>query len=244
MNSLNFYDYQTRARQLNTPADVDAIARKMTPLYRRLVRQWLPPSRNAAIYEVACGPGIMMRFLKTEGYTTFSGSDLAACQVDLAKASGLPAKQADSLQELRQQPDKTWDCIIGIDFVEHLTKDEFIGFLLECHRTLKPGGCLILRLPNGSSPLVGLHLFNDITHQWTYTENAMRAILNMAGFDTVAFADETVPSIQEHRWLKVPLAFLIGIVARFMIRAVSRERPHCLSPSFFVGAWRRGTVQP
>lgn len=238
MKSVDFYDYQARARDLHSPADVDAIARQMTPTYRRLLRAWLPADHRAAIYEVACGPGIMLRFLKAEGYTNLEGSDLASCQVDLAKAAGVSVTLADSLQELRRQTDETKDCIMGIDFVEHLSKDEFVGFLTECRRVLKPGGCLILRLPNGSSPLVGLHLFNDITHQWAYTTHAMRALMHMTGFGTVAFADEVLPAIQRQRWLKVPIARLTQMVLRAVIRAATREQLTCMSPSFFVGAWR------
>jgi len=167
------------------------------------------------------------------------GSDLSPCQVTLAKAAGLPVTLSDSLQELRRQADGTWDCVIGIDFIEHLSKDEFVGFLTECHRTLKPGGSLILRSPNGDSPLVGLHLFNDITHRWAYTTHAMRALLQMAGFDTVVFADEALSAIQRQRWLKVPLARLGQMVLRLAIRSATREQITYLSPSLFVGAWRK-----
>lgn len=238
MTARDFYDYQTRARGLQTPADAEALAEQMAPTYRRVLGGWLPAARSAAIYEVACGPGTMLRFLRAEGYTNLGGSDLAACQVDLARAAGLPVTLADSLQELRRQADGTWDCVLAIDFVEHLSKDAFVGFLGECHRTLKPGGCLILRLPNGGSPFGGLHLFNDITHEWTYTGHAMRALLKMTGYGTVAFADETLPSIREHRWLKVPLARLAQAALRLIIRAATREDVTCLSPSFYVGAWR------
>lgn len=239
MSSHDFYDYQASARGLHAPGDVDAMVRLMGPTYRRILRGWLPASRDAAIYEVACGPGIMLRFLREEGYTNLAGSDFAACQVDLAKAAGLPVKQSDSLLELQCLGAATLDCVIGLDFVEHLPKEEFMRFLELSHRALKVGGCLILRLPNGSSPLVGLHLFNDITHQWAYTTHAMRALFHMFGFKDVVFVDETVPSIREKRWIKVPLTRLAQGLLRGLIRAVTREHVTCLSPSFYTAAWKR-----
>ena len=165
-----------------------------------------------------------------------SGSDSSVSQIDLARAAGLSAKLADSLIELQQQPAETWSCLIAIDFIEHLPKDVLIDFLAQAQRTLKPGGCLILRAPNGDSPFVGLNLFNDITHYWAYTTVATHALVKMAGFTSVEFRDESLASIQHHRWLKVPLMRFSRALLRGAIRSVIRERLEFLSPSIFVGA--------
>src|SRR5438093_9616198 len=130
----------------------------------------------------------MLRFWKQQGYTDIAGSDSSACQIDLAKSAGLSVLRGDSLAELQAHPDNRWDCLFAIDFIEHLPKDKLIDFLAQSWRTLKPGGCLILRAPNGDSPLVGRNLFNDITHFWAYTSIATRALLGMAGFTRVQFA--------------------------------------------------------
>jgi len=58
------------------------------------------------------------------------------------------------------------------------------------------------------------------------------------GYGAVAFVDETLPSIRERRWLKVPLARLAQAALRLIVRAATREELTCLSPSFYVGAWR------
>ena len=117
MSGESYYNYQARARGLNSVADVEVATDYMDACYRQLLGNWLPGDRSAAIYEVACGPGIMLRYLLRAGYHNISGSDLSACQIDLARASGLRATQADSIQELEKDADGIWDCLIAIDFI-------------------------------------------------------------------------------------------------------------------------------
>lgn len=236
MNGNAYYHYQATARGLNTHADVEALTDRHAPMYRQLLAGWLPARRDAAIYEVACGPGILLRYLRREGYTQLAGSDLSDCQIALAQAAGLPVVKADSLAELKRQPADSWDCLFAIDFIEHLPKDVLIDFLAESQRTLKPGGRLILRAPNGDSPFVGRNLFNDITHFWAYTTVAMQALLQMAGFADVAFADESCASLQKQRWLKAPLLRLAQTTLRGLIRAATREDIRWLNPSIYVCA--------
>ena len=97
---------------------------------------------------------------------------------------------------------------------------------------------MILRAPNGDSPFAGRNLFNDITHVWAYTSIATRALLQMAGFGRVEFADESSAMIERHRWLKVPLMKCSQALLRFLIRAATRENIKYLSPSIYVAAWK------
>jgi hypothetical protein len=120
-----------------------------------------------------------------------------------------------------------------------LPKEALLEFLALAARKLKPGGCLILRGPNGDSPLVGRNLYNDITHVWAYTTIALRALLQMSGFERVAFADECEASVQRQRWLKVPLMRLTRALVRGLIRAAVREHVQWLSPSIYVCTWKQ-----
>jgi len=236
--SESYYQYQATARGLTSVEAVEKLADSMELTYGRLLPRWLPANRQAEIYEVACGPGIMLRHLRRTGYTRLAGSDSAASQIELAQAAGLPVVLGDSLKDLKGQGARRWDCLIAIDFIEHLPKDVLVEFFFESHRTLKKGGCLILRAPNGDSPLVGRNLYNDITHYWAYTTVATEALLKMAGFQRVEFADESVASIQKHRWIKVPLMKWSQALLRAVIRSATREHIQYLNPSIYVAAWK------
>ena len=235
-SSDSYYRRQAEARGLKTNADVEALTDLMSISYDRLLPNWLPASRTAAIYELACGPGVMLRYLKRKGYTNISGSDMSECQIALAKAASFPVKLSDSIQELKSHPDGTWDCLIAIDFIEHLPKDVLTDFLIQSHRVLKKGGLLILRGPNGDSPLVGRNLYNDITHFWAYTTVATRALLQIAGYSRIDFADESLASLQKQRWIKVPLMRFSQWLLRLIMRAATKEDVQYWSPSLYVFA--------
>ena len=233
-----YYQFQASARGLASVADVEALVDIMSPVYQRLLSNWLPASRSALIYEVACGPGIMLRHLQRQGYTQLAGSDSSAAQIELAQAGGLKVDLADSIAQLKGHPDERWDCLIAIDFIEHLPKDVLVEFLAQARRTLKKGGCLIMRAPNGDSPLVGRNLFNDITHYWAYTSIATSALLKMSRFSRAAFADESLASIERHRWLKVPLMKMSQFLLRFLLRSATREQVDFLGSSLYIAAWK------
>jgi SAM-dependent methyltransferase len=236
MKDNRYYQYQASARGLMGADDVKRTLADMRGIYDRLLAPQLPPDRQSRIYEVACGPGLVLLYLKELGYPNISGSDNSACQTSLAQALGLPVVTADSLTELRSQRQKSLDCIIAIDFIEHLPKEILMDFLALAHDCLKPGGKLILRAPNGDSPFVGRNLFNDITHFWAYTTVATRALLSLAGFRQVIFAEESQAAIQNHRWIKIPLMSLSQKFLRFAIRSATREQVEFLSPNIFVFA--------
>jgi 2-polyprenyl-3-methyl-5-hydroxy-6-metoxy-1,4-benzoquinol methylase len=236
--SESYYRYQATARGLTSAQAVEGLTNSMALVYRRLLARWLPSDRQAEIYEVACGPGIMLRYLRSLGYARLGGSDAAASQIELARAAGLPVTFGDSLKEIKGEAAQRWDCLIAIDFIEHLPKDVLVEFFFECHRTLRTNGCLIMRAPNGDSPLVGRNVFNDITHYWAYTTIATEALLKMAGFQRVEFADESLASIQKHRWIKVPLMKCAQAVVRAVIRSATREDIRYLNSSIYIAAWK------
>jgi len=236
MNGAEYYGFQAEARGLTDNSKVIALVSEMTPVYRRVLDGWLPGAKEAAVYEVACGPGVFLRHLKNEGFSNLAGSDSSTCQIELATEAGLPVALADSLAELAKMDANSLNCVVGIDFIEHLPKDVLIRFYQEAFRVLTPGGVLILRAPNGDSPFVGRNLYNDITHYWAYTAVATRALLQMAGFGTVEFKDDSEAMLQRHRWIKVPLMRVSRWFLRLLIRMAVREDIADLGPHVFVRA--------
>lgn len=234
MNS--YYKFQTQARGLNSPQDVVGLRDSMSRVWLRLLRQWLPEDKNAAIYEAGCGPGAFLLFLKQLGYTNVSGSDLSENQVKLARANGLNVKLADSAADLESCGNESFHCVVAIDFIEHLEKEKALNFLQQANRVLKPSGRLILRMPNGDSPFVGRNFFNDITHQWAYTTVSIKALLTISGFSKVSFSDESFASVEHLRWIKLPIMTVTQSLIKLIIRAGTREQIEYLSPSIYVFA--------
>jgi SAM-dependent methyltransferase len=230
MTHLDYYKYQAEARGVRTLEDVRRCANDKAYIYDRIVQPWLTTDVRKPIGELACGHGSFLHWLQMRGYTALQGVDSSPEQIHLARQVGATVDEADVNGWLARQPQGHFAALVGIDLVEHLPKDAFMQLLQAAHAALAPGGSLILRLPNGDSPLVGMNLFNDITHVWTYTPNCVNSLAQMHGFSRSEFRDEGAEAIRDARWLKVPLARLSANILRILVRWATRERIQHLSP--------------
>jgi SAM-dependent methyltransferase len=229
MSHLSYYQYQASARGIRSVADVEQNARDKAYIYDRIVLPWLPTDKQRRIAELACGHGSFLYWLKTHGYLNLEGVDSSPQQIEFARQVA-SVRQAEVNEWLRQQEDGSYHTLVAIDFIEHISKDSFMELLGETFRVLAGGGRLILRYPNGGSPLVGMNLFNDITHIWTYSPVCMQTLAGMHGFAAVEFFDEDYQTIRDHRWLKVPLGKLSAFILRTLFRAATRNQVDYLSP--------------
>jgi hypothetical protein len=81
-----------------------------------------------------------------------------------------------------RQSQKTFECIIGLNILEHLSKDEVLGVFEEASGALVPGGAFIVMVPNAISPLSGIPRHWDYTHEWAFTPNNFQQLAALSGF--------------------------------------------------------------
>ncbi len=194
-------DWQDATEQFDAAA-----ADRWGRAYTWYLRRWLPDRRDAAIADLACGQGRLLYRLKLRGYTNLSGVDIAPDQVALARQIVPAVEQADVLEWLALHPER-FDCLVGLDIVEHFTREEALRFLELCWTALKPGGRLILQTPNADSPF-GLQIrYGDITHEWAYNVNALTRLLRRAGFT----------AIEPREQGPVPWGYSVASTARFVL---------------------------
>lgn len=224
MNHFDYYQYQAHARGIASKSDVIRKAQEDAFIYERIVRSWLPDDKGARMADLACGHGSFLWWLKEQGYSNARGVDSSPEQISLAESAGLVVENADVIEWLKRQSPNNYQTLFAIDFIEHISKDDFMIFLSECQRVLSPNGMLILRYPNGDSPFVGMNLYNDITHVWTYTTNCINGLASMHRFSSVSFDDQGISAIRDHRWIKVPMAKVLDAGLRFVFRSASREK--------------------
>lgn len=159
-------------------------------------RGWLPPRRDAAIVDLACGGGQLLHFFQERGFTNLRGVDLSPEQVHLARQVTPKVAAADLLDFLAAHP-RAFDLITALDIIEHFHKDEVLRFLELCRRALNPGGRLILQTPNGESPFGGGIRYGDFTHEVCFTPRALLRLLALCGFKEPE-ARETGPAPWGH----------------------------------------------
>lgn len=230
MSHLKYYQFQAQARGVHGFADIERTCAMNAHIYDRIVLPWIARFRPSRVAELACGHGAFLLWLKQRGFDLVQGVDSSAEQLALAAQTGCVVRQAEANEWLRNQVENSLGAIVAIDLVEHLPKDSFVELLELCRRVLAPGGKLVLRLPNGDSPLVGLNLFNDITHVWTYTSTCLNSLGQMTGYLSNDFVDESIVAIRDHRWIKVPLARVSQQVLRILLRCAARHPVPSWSP--------------
>lgn len=154
---------------------------------------FLKKHRVKKILDVGCGSGWLMRYLTDKGFKVF-GCDSSSYAVKIsgavkAKATALPFD------------DGSFDAILGISIIEHLTVKEAHEFLNEAYRVLKKGGIFFLVTPNFATPLrliLGKKWggYSDPTHLNFYTPGSLKKMLqahSFTNFQTVFDYDKKIP---------------------------------------------------
>lgn len=148
------------------------------------------PERGAAVLDIGCGKGEWLAWLASRGFERLTGVDGSGADLDLAREHGPPQAQwvhGDGIAFLESNPGG-FDLIHAKDVIEHLTKDEFLRFLLAARAALKPGGRLWLMTFNAQSPLASATRYGDFTHETGHTPASLAQCARACGFETVSVA--------------------------------------------------------
>ena len=83
------------------------------------------------------------------------------------------------------------DLILCLDVLEHVPKTGQLAFASAIRQALKPGGRVILTVPNASSALASRWRYIDFTHETSFTEHSIDFLLFNSGFSKISvFASE------------------------------------------------------
>ncbi len=181
----------------------EVAAKRWHALYNSYLKGLLPPEKDTPILDVACGSGQLLYFLKQRGYTNLHGVDLSPEQVELSRQVLVDVVEGDAIEYLVAHPSE-FELILGLDIVEHFTKDELLSFLEACFAALCPGGRLILRTTNAESPWGNVFRYGDLTHELSFSPDCLMNLLSATGFSSVcAFESGPVPHglVSSVRWL-------------------------------------------
>ena len=175
----------------------------LTTHYRSLIGPHLPANKNEFVLDVGCGTGSALLFLHGSGYHRIQGVDTDAGQVKIAQAKNLPVLFAEDTVVFLQKHRNKAGCILCLDVLEHVPKENQIEFLTGIFEALKPGGKLILTTPNANSALAARWRYNDWTHQTSFTEHSLDFVLYQAGFRKIGFYPAEF--IQRPRFFFLPI---------------------------------------
>lgn len=171
----------------------------LTLLHRRMLQPHLPADRRVPILDVGCGRGYALEDLRDLGYTHLAGIDPDPGQVAHALARGLDVQQVGPTEEFLASKRGQYAAILLMDVLEHVPRDRQPGFLRVIGESLRPGGRLICTVPNAASGIAAYWLYNDATHQHSFTPDSLSFLLGSAGFPRVVVRD--IEFVLRPRWL-------------------------------------------
>lgn len=183
---VEFYGYPPQTGMTTTRL-ISALRRLLLwPEYLHLKiagRDIIPFRGGGRILDVGCGPGKVMRVLRDRGWDVY-GVDFSAVAIEHARVRlGLNVICGDLLQA--HYKDDFFDVVMFNHSLEHMYDP--LEILRETYRILKPGGLLLVTVPNAASFEAWLFgrwwVHWDVPrHLYHFTTETMSRLVEKAGF--------------------------------------------------------------
>jgi len=185
--------------------------------------KFLPQDKDAAIIDIGCGVGTLVHWLHSRGYERARGVDTSADVVKMARRMGIRNVIHADARDLVGTERNAYDVVIMRDVLEHLPKDAVLDILDLAHDFLKPGGRIVLQVPNGTSPLVGRILYGDFTHETAFTESSLSQVLLTCGFAEPRFRAAEPPIKRVSVWRAIRDRRARPVLRRWYAAALKRR---------------------
>ena len=195
-------EYQEAMRHVVQEVRQSRVGRLGLRMLRRI--RIPPPPPEGRVLDIGCASGDYLVALRRLGWQVY-GIEMDAGAAEYARERfGLSIRTGCAEDTLSDFPDAHFDVVTMWHVLEHLFEPSRV--LKEVRRTLKPGGILMLELPNLDSltaSLLGEYWFplEIPRHLYHFTPQTLRAILTKTGFrlnrlTSVAAPAEIVWSLQ------------------------------------------------
>lgn len=161
------------------------------PYLRRLVQQFFPSDRESSIVDLGCGSGALILLLQQIGYLNLLGVETSPSQVAFAQQLGVRSiLLGDIIPFLRGSVSQIFDVVVLFDALEHFCKDEVLDIMDQSYRVLRPGGRLILHVPNAEGIFGSRIFWSDFTHEMAFTPEGLRQLTCAAGFSSIEVSED------------------------------------------------------
>jgi len=229
--------YQTQASRYTEATEGDKIAHAEKTLTKEVL-PLLPFDKEASILELACGHGTLLGLLQKRGYSKTCGIDVSDDQVEKAKALGVENVHRSDIQTFLSSSAETYDVIIGIDIIEHLTKSELLNLLESIKEHLNPGGKVIFRTPNCDAPLGSTFFLGDFTHEIYLNYFSAEQVMLAMGFNNIKIGASYLGIRNPVKnFFRAVLWFKLVLLCKFVLFASARSSKKVLfTPNLIISA--------
>jgi len=141
--------------------------------------------KNARIIDLGCGIGSLVWLLQQKGFENASGVDVSEEMVNVAGNLNIRNITKEDLIPFLKSNKNQFDVILGMDIIEHFTKDELIELLQLLKDALRAGGQAIFRTPNMDAPFGSIFSSGDFTHENYLNSSSARQVMMNLGFKKI-----------------------------------------------------------
>ncbi len=180
-NSSFNYSFQYRIWNNESPEHVAFMIKRL----RLVLAPFLPAPDSQAVLDIGCGMGFALLALQDMGFTDLRGIDIDGEQVRCARKLSLNVEQVQNTFKFLEDNSDQFDIVLMFDVLEHVPVEEQICLMREVNNAMKPGGRVILQVPNAGSLLATWQRNIDFTHHSTFTPISLSFVLRNAGFEQI-----------------------------------------------------------
>lgn len=144
---------------------------------------WRPAgfAPSMRVLELGCGTGGFLLYLKARGVTDFLGVDADSNLADVIPPDIRDRVELDDAFTVLRAGRGTFDRVVLLDVLEHFTPSGAAGLIGLVREVLRPGGKVVIRVPNGESPWGRRLQHGDLTHLTAFTKASLTQLADACG---------------------------------------------------------------
>jgi len=198
-------------------------------------------NKDSKILDIGCGVGFFLYAFKRNDFTNLRGVEFSKELVEIANGFDLNCVvQGDIFEELSKK--EKFDLIILKDVIEHFEREEIFTILELANEKLNDTGKILVQVPNANNLFSGRILYNDFTHELSFTKDSLRQILFANGFINLNFY-KNEPYLYDILSLKRILKYIIKStyhkIVQILLYVEDMSRPVIVSESIIVIAEKK-----
>lgn len=156
-----------------------------------IARTGLLPEANLQVLELGFGNGTFAGWAR-DMHLSYTGTELIGGLVERATRAGIRAVSND-VELTSVAYAGTLDLAVAFDVFEHLELGALQAVLKELRGLLRPGGCVLARVPSGDSPFGRAIFHGDLTHRLALGSSAIHQLAGLCGLDVVEIGPPSLP---------------------------------------------------
>ncbi len=183
------------------------------------------------LLEIGCATGSFLSEVKGM-VRSVTGVEITPEYASFARAMGIPV--VPSVEDL---PDRSFDRIFLFHVLEHLRDP--IGYLRELRRKMRPGGLVIIEVPNVEDILVSVYrirehldFYWEIAHHYYFSRETLSMVLEKAGYRSRIFPLQRYDLSNHMYWMLFRRPGGKGYFSHIFSRELEDQYQKCLKDRF------------